>query len=436
MNAVLALAHKDLRLLFRDKGEVFFTFGFPVLLAIFFGFVFGGGSDKTSKIELALVNESTSTLAAGMAHDLAADPSFEVVTLPSRAEAIELVRAGKVSAAVVLPAAITDGLASLFTGEGIPLEAIVDPARRAEAGLIQGKLNELAFRQFPKLFTDPTQSATLFASARASLRDAKDLSATQRLAATALILAAEQFSGSIESKKVATASEEPCANAASDEAPAWSPVHVTINELPPRTGKPRNAFDVSFPQGIVWGLAGCISAFAAGIVGERRRGTLDRLRLAPITGMQLLAGKGLACFTAALLVQALLVVLAVVAFGSHVAQPVMVAVACIASAFAFSGLAMLVAGLARTEAEANGAGRGAILVLAMIGGGTIPLFFMPAFMRTLSNVSPFRWTVAAIEGPFWRDTPISEQWFALVILVAIGAFGFLAGSRAIRSCAA
>ena len=92
---------------------------------------------------------------------------------------------------------------------------------------------------------------------------------------------------------------------------------------------------------------------------------------------------------------------------------------------------MLVAGIARTEAEANGAGRGAILILAMIGGGTIPLFFMPPFMRSLSNASPFRWTVTAIEGPFWRDTPLSEQWFPLMVLFVIGIVGFFIGSRAV-----
>jgi ABC-2 type transport system permease protein len=206
---------------------------------------------------------------------------------------------------------------------------------------------------------------------------------------------------------------------------------VTIAELPPRLGQPRSSFDVSFPQGLVWGLAGCIGAFASSLVLERSRGTLARLRLAPITGAHLLAGKGLACFLAAMMVQAMLIGMAVVAFGSTVAQPSMLAVACVAGAFAFSGIAMLIAGICRTEAEANGAGRGAILILAMIGGGTIPIFFMPPLLRTLSYGSPFRWVVAAIEGPFWRDTAPAEQVMPLVVLAGIGLLGFLVGMRGI-----
>ncbi|MFM1803959.1 MAG: hypothetical protein RL136_838 [Planctomycetota bacterium] len=421
MKVVLAIAQKDLRLLLRDKGDVFFTFVFPVILAVFFGFVFGGGGGA-SAIEVALVVESDSQLAAGMARDLDADASLEVTRFGSRDSAIAAVRAGKATAAIVLPATMQDGVDGLFAGDGIPIEAIVDPSRRAEAGLIQGKLNELAFRQFPTLFADQEQTARLLAGARRGFAESNALSPAQKLLASGMIAAGESFMQSVQQTAGAGAGSGSTAG-------AWSPIAVTIGELPPRTGGPRSSFDISFPQGLVWGLAGCIAAFASSIVTERARGTLARLRLAPITAGQLVLGKGLACFVAAMMVQVLLIGLAVAVFGSRVAQPAMLCVACVASAFAFAGLAMLVAGFCRTEAEANGAGRGAILILAMVGGGTIPLFFMPPLLRTLSYGSPFRWVVAAIEGPFWRDTTVSEQWPALVVLCAIGAVGFLAGVR-------
>ena len=68
MRAVLAIAGKDLRLLLRDKGEVFFTFVFPIIIAIFFGMVFGGGGGGgRGAIALALVVESDAPLAARLA---------------------------------------------------------------------------------------------------------------------------------------------------------------------------------------------------------------------------------------------------------------------------------------------------------------------------------------------------------------------------------
>lgn len=425
MRAVLALAGKDLRLLFRDKGDVFFTFVFPVILAIFFGFVFGGGGGS-SRIELALVVESKSRIAEGIANDLAADAAFDVRRMDTREQAVDAVRAGRVAAAIVLPASMQDGLDGLFSGGGVPIEATVDPSHRAEAGLIQGKLNELAFRQFPRLMGDPEQMSRLFVGARRSFAQADGLSPAQKLLASGMVTAGESFVKSMNDAKKPDSASNPAPES------AWSPVAVKVSELPPRAGQPRSSFDVTFPQGLVWGLAGCITAFAASLVTERARGTLARLRLAPIGAAQLIAGKGLACFAAAMTVQALLIGLAVVGFGSSIAQPMMLLVACLAGAFAFSGLAMLLAGFCRTEAEANGAGRGAILLLALIGGGSIPLFFMPPLLRTLSYGSPFRWVVAAVEGPFWRDTPVSEQLTPLVVLVVIGAVGFLAGIRGVR----
>ena len=122
MRALIAIAQKDLRLLFRDKGDVFFTFVFPVILAVFFGFVFGGGGGA-SRIDLALVVESDTPMAAGMAADLTADPSFEVVRHDSRETAIAAVRVGKATAAVILPASMKEGVEGLFTGSGIPIHA-------------------------------------------------------------------------------------------------------------------------------------------------------------------------------------------------------------------------------------------------------------------------------------------------------------------------
>jgi hypothetical protein len=286
------------------------------------------------------------------------------------------------------------------------------------------------------------------------------MSASQRLAASGMIAAGEMFTqsfaqdatamdpakanqqviaGSSTAESTGESTGTPAAGTrrasdASSAAPAatraWSPIAVRIEELPQRRQRPRSSFDVTFPQGLVWGLAGCIGAFASALVVERSRGTLDRLRLAPIARWQLLGGKGLACFAVAMLVQLMLVGVAVVGFGSTVAQPLMLLVAFAASAVCFSGLAMLLAALCRTEAEANGAGRGAILILAMVGGGTIPLFFMPPFLHTISFGSPFRWAVTAIEGPFWRDVAVADQIVPITVLLGLGIGGFLIGARA------
>jgi len=44
MNAVWALARKDLVILLRDRFGLFWVVAFPLLMALFFGSIFGSGS--------------------------------------------------------------------------------------------------------------------------------------------------------------------------------------------------------------------------------------------------------------------------------------------------------------------------------------------------------------------------------------------------------
>ena len=100
---------------------------------------------------------------------------------------------------------------------------------------------------------------------------------------------------------------------------------------------PRNAFAITFPQGMLWAIVGCIMTFASSLVLERMQGTLVRLRASPLTAAAIMLGKSLACFAAIVATCTLLVLLARVAFGVQAA-----ALRCSCSrssraAFAFTG---------------------------------------------------------------------------------------------------
>src|SRR5918993_163919 len=60
---------------------------------------------------------------------------------------------------------------------------------------------------------------------------------------------------------------------------------------------PRNSFEVTFPQGVLWGLIGCAISFGLSLVNERTRGTFVRLAMSPLSRAQIVASKALACFS-------------------------------------------------------------------------------------------------------------------------------------------
>jgi ABC-2 type transport system permease protein len=66
--------------------------------------------------------------------------------------------------------------------------------------------------------------------------------------------------------------------------------------------------------------------------------------------------------------------------------------------------------------------------MAMIGGGMVPYFFLqriPA-MAMISNVSPVKWSIVALEGAIWRGFTPAQM--ALPCTILIGIAGFAIGS--------
>jgi ABC-2 type transport system permease protein len=196
--------------------------------------------------------------------------------------------------------------------------------------------------------------------------------------------------------------------------------------------EPPSAYAISFPQAILWGVLGCVTSFGLSLTAERTAGTLVRLSVAPIHRWQILAGKGVACFiTTVVMATALLIFGRIVYHIRPVSLPnLAIAVVCIG--IGFVGVMMLLAVIGRTAAASAGVGRAVLLMLAMIGGGSIPIFFMPQWMQTASSVSPFKWAVLALDGAIWRGFSFSEMAFPCGILLAIGVLGFAIGSQLFR----
>ena len=104
----------------------------------------------------------------------------------------------------------------------------------------------------------------------------------------------------------------------------------------------------------------------------------------------------------------------------------------VAGAICFVGLMMVMSTLGKTEEAVSGGTWGINLFMSMFGGGMVPLAFLPTFMQTLSNFSPVKWGVLALEGAIWRGFTWSEMLPPCLTLTAIGVVGFVLGVRVLR----
>ena len=417
--AVLALAGKDLRLLSRNRATLFFALAWPVLMALFFGYVFGGGGEK-GRIPVVVADEDRTAESARLVERLTSTAGLEVTTAP-REEATRLVRQGKRSAAVIVPKGYGEAADRIFHGAPRRLELELDPARVAEGSMLEGILTGAAMQSMQDLFTDPARTQILVDR---SLADLEAVPGSPDRDATRKFLGA--LRGYVDRPR------QPAEGARSGQQQGWKPLEIERREVSNEKVGPRSAFDFTFPQGILWGVIGSALGFALSLVTERTRGTLMRLETSPLSRLDVLVGKALACFVTIAAVEFLLLLLGVTFFGIRPGSWPLLVTAVLAVAACFVGIMMTVAVIGKTEQAAGGLGWAIMMPLTMFGGGMIPLFVMPAWMQAVSNASPVKWGILALEGATWRGFSAAEMALPVGVLVLVGVAGFALGVRLFR----
>lgn len=440
MNAVLALAKKDLLLLYRDKFALFWILAFPLMFALFFGSIFGDdGGGARGAISIAVVDEDGSDVSRAIVAKLAKHESVRLARVgegedaaletPSLDEARELVQKGRRVAYLRIPRGYGENPYAVFGGGGEDepeLELGIDPGRRAEAGLLQGVMMEVVFGSLQGRFGDKETLRGDLAGARAEIAAADDLSAGQKAVLETFLGALGTFVDDFDLDALDGGGDGEGGGGGFGQ-----PLEV-VDVTRDRSRDPRSTFDITFPQALVWGLMSVSLGFAITLVRERTSGTLLRLRMAPISRTQLLAGKALGCFVACLLTMIVLMGFGVVALGVRFDDAFLLLLAMVCTAACFTGLMMTVSVMGKTEAAVAGSSWGLMMPFAMIGGGMIPLIAMPGWLQKASQVSFFKWAIVAVEGAVWRGFGPRDMLLPCAVLLSFGAVFFALGVAIFR----
>jgi ABC-2 type transport system permease protein len=416
VRAVLALAAKDLRLLLRHRGDLFFVAGWPLVLAILLGVIFAAPPEGRAPIAVAVIDEDGTDSARAFVERLEAAGGLEV-TIASRDEAESLVRQGRRAAWIALRPGFGEAASNPFGGDAPPVELGIDPSRQAEAALLEGLLAREAAAAMQEALGDRDRSRARVAEALSRLRYAPSWSPARA--------ANERFLRELD-RWLATA--PPGAGGGL----RLRPVAVERRAAAVARRGPSRSFDFTFPQGMLWALIACAANFAISLVAERTRGTMQRLLTAPVSRGHVLLGKALACFTAMVVMQAVLVAVAALGFSVRPASWPGLAAAALAAAAAFTGLMMALAAAGRTEASASGAAWATLLVFALLGGGMVPLFVMPSWTAAVSRASPAYWAILAYEGALWRGFSAAEMAAPCAVLLLVATAGLALGVRLLR----
>ncbi len=414
MHKLWASTYKEFLLLTRDIGGLAVLFVMPLLLVITITTI-QDGTFKTLealKIPLLLVDRDQGDVSRNIHENLTASELFEVTRGHDEAKAREMVQKGTYQLAIVIPEnlsrdldlKITENVESVLSKFGLETDSVPRPRSKLEPKEV-------------KLYFDPTTQQSFKSSVRSNIN---------------------QMISEIESQTIYKAFQEQLAEDESEE--IFDTGHfISFTEIDPTNDRPSlvpNSTQHNIPAWTLFAIFFIMLPLGINMVQEKNQGTFVRLRTQPVSYATVLGGKALIFLLVSLIQFALMILVGLYLFPLiglpklEVAGrlPLLLVVALFAG-LAAVGLGLLLGTIAKTQEQSAPFAATFVVILAAIGGVWVPVFAMPRFMQTLSNLSPMNWGLNAFYDVFLRNVGFREilpeiallfVFFVLTTLIAMG----------------
>jgi ABC-2 type transport system permease protein len=345
----LRLARKDLKILFKDRGQLAVLFVLPLLFALFYGGSFAtvrdpvttSGEPKLS-IKVYIANEDQGPYGAQVEEVLRNIQPLQVLRSQSVDQADEKVADGEAPAAIIIP---DDFSARINANQPTRIQLIKDPTQQAAAQAVAGILNEVL------------TELSVRAEIEYGIRAVYEKTGILEDADPELVRAAQAQTMGV----IWTAVQEIRQNPA---------IAVQREDL---TGETRElpisgaVFSLLMPSFATMFAFFLVGFMAESILKEKEAGSFRRLLAAPIHPATIVAGKMLAFIGVVFLQMLVLFGICNLLFKMPLGEsPLGLLALTLALALAATGLGMLVGSLARTSKQAGNIGMllGFVLIFA------------------------------------------------------------------------
>ncbi len=385
------IALEYLRTTYSSRVVLIFALAMPLVFTFVLGTVIGGGDENDIvRWPVAMVNEDTGELAEAFVAHLEANPKVALEHL-DRENALAQVEQEQVISAIVIPTGFSSTL--MAGGNSIielhpnatdlrstqSVEQIVRAATSEMSGVLNAAASSLSIAEQLNLFEDSDMvPATYFDNA---------LSQAQTLWSDSPPLVVRS--------QVVTRLEN-------------------ANQIPDGFQQSSPGMLVTFA--LVFMLNGAIV-----IVLEREQGTLQRLLVMPLRRSAILSGKLSAIFVAGLAQAAILILFGQFVFGVNWGQaPLALVLLLIAFSFSLTSLGMLIAGVAKTYAQANALANILMYSIAALGGAWWPIEITPEWMQRVAQITPAYWAMQGFNDIITRGLGVQAIVPEITVLLVFG----------------
>jgi len=425
----LALVRKDLLLFFGDRKAVVVGILVPIVLASFFGYLFGGqkGSAEMSKVPLLVVDQDGSDISRGLIAQLAGDKNLDVkpATLD---DARESVRKGKATATIVIPKDFgKDAGRALFTAASKPqLDILYDPSHNVELGMVKGILAGAVMQTVSKEMFTGSGGREMVDESLAHVEADSQLPADVRKPLRDLLSSVKELNERQDERRTSGASGQ-----AEVSGGLTMPYETHEEAITSGQNVEYNGYAHAFAgMGVQFILFMGLDVGIA-LLTLRQTGLWQRLRAAPLSRTMLLGSRTVSASLMAGFILAVLFSFARVVFGVRILGSFAGFVGvCAAFSLMTAAFGLMVAALGETPEATRGYSIMATLFMVMLGGAWVPTFIFPAWLQKLTVVIPTRWAMDGLDSMTWRGLGFSSALMPIVILLFFALlFGGVAVTR-------
>ena len=392
MHKLWASTYKELLLLTRDIGGIAILFVMPLVLIITITLIQDSTFKTVSnaKIPILVVNNDKGDVSKTILKGLEDSNAFKVISHDSELNARDLVFSGKHQLAIIIPKDLSSDLEKKVNQnvEGIIAKFGLDEDQETE--IIEIPKKEV------KLYFDPATQQSFKSSVKNGI---------------------DKMISKIETQSIYKAFQEQITDDPS-EAIFETENFIMFKEIMPKKENEEiipNSVQHNVPAWTLFAIFFIIVPLSINIVKEKSQGTFVRLRTNPVSYATVLGGKTIV-YLCVCIIQFILMLLIGVYVFPLIGLPTLdvtgrlplLFIVAIFAGLAAIGLGLLLGTIAKTQEQSAPFGATFVVILAAMGGVWVPVFIMPKFMQTLSNISPMNWGLNAFYDVFLRNTGLLE----------------------------
>ena len=385
------IAREYLRTTYSSRVVLIFALAMPLVFTFVLGTVTGDyGGDEATYWHVAVVNEDAGTLGQMLVANLDASPELALKHL-DKETALAQVEQENVVSAIVIP---TDFSSTLVGGDSPTIGLFPDATDLRSAQSVE---------QIVRAAT--SEMSGILNAAQTSVAVAEQLDLFENGVADP----ANYFDDALVRAQALWSDSPPLSVRSQALTRLDNP-----NQLPDGFQQSSPGMLVTFA--LVFMLNGAIV-----LIIEREHGTLRRLLVMPMRKSVILTGKLLAIFVAGLAQAAVLILVGQYAFGVNWGQaPLALVLLLLAFSFSLTSLGMLIAGVAKTYAQANALANILMYSIAALGGAWWPIEITPEWMQRVAQLTPTYWAMQGFNDIITRGLGVQAVLPEAIMLLVFG----------------